>query len=344
MKDQTLEFVSVYVPKAHARPVPSGVIIGGSAAARICLELRGRARAWKSEVLTVHVDFERKIPLGPEKAHAAARVFLLDTVVCAIVIRGVVVRKHIEPDVLTCDASSGTNLVGAVGPRRTADDRRARARRRCSCDDVDGSAGRAPSVEYGPRPAKDLDALDAIQRDRRPADRRELDLIQPLAVQQHEGVLIPGYAEAAQVDLPVRPTGAVPREDPRLLRQQLGQRFRGALPDLLGGDDRHAYRGFEPVFRKTCCGNDDGGFLRTLSKRARRRGRDERGNDGSFQGSLLRRASPPADIRVARGNAMTKRTGFPPPRGISHHRSRPVSGLVGSGVSPSRRLAPTVAG
>src|SRR5258706_11268307 len=32
------------------------------------------------------------------------------------------------------------------------------------------------------------------------------------------------------------------------------------------------------------------------------------------------------------------------PRGISHHRSRPVSGLVGSGVSPSRRLAPTVAG
>src|SRR5712672_330767 len=32
------------------------------------------------------------------------------------------------------------------------------------------------------------------------------------------------------------------------------------------------------------------------------------------------------------------------PRGISHHRSRPVSGLVGSGVSPSRGLAPTVAG
>jgi hypothetical protein len=32
------------------------------------------------------------------------------------------------------------------------------------------------------------------------------------------------------------------------------------------------------------------------------------------------------------------------PRGISHHRSRPVSGLVGSDVSPSRGLAPTVAG
>src|SRR5690242_895559 len=32
------------------------------------------------------------------------------------------------------------------------------------------------------------------------------------------------------------------------------------------------------------------------------------------------------------------------PRGISHPRSRPVSGLVGSGVSPSRGLAPAVAG
>jgi len=32
------------------------------------------------------------------------------------------------------------------------------------------------------------------------------------------------------------------------------------------------------------------------------------------------------------------------PRGISDYRLRPVSGLVGSGVSPSRELALTVAG
>src|SRR5712664_647742 len=282
--------------EGDARTVPFGKVPGIRRAAPIGLELRSRARAWKSEILPVQIELEREIPLRPEQAHGAAEVFLLDAVICAIVVRGVVVRKHVESDVLTGDARPGANLVGAVGSRRTADGCRARARWRRSGDDVDGSTGRAPSVQYGPGAVKNLDALDAVQRNRRPANRRELDLIQPLAVQQHEGVLVPGYAEAAHVDLPVRPAGAVPREDPRLLRQQLGQRFRGALPDLLGGDDGHAYRGFEPAFWKTCCGNDDGGLFRALSERKRRRGRDERGNDGWFQGFLPRHASPRAEL------------------------------------------------
>jgi len=90
---------------------------------------------------------------------------------------------------------------------------------------------------------------------------------------------------------------------------------------------------------------DDDGFVLILSERARRRGRHEHGNDGSFSRFPPSACVPACRTLVARGNAMTKRAGLPPrPRGISHHRSRPVSGLVGSGVSPSRRLAPTVAG
>src|SRR6267143_5880436 len=56
-----------------------------------------------------------------------------------------------------------------------------------------------------------------------------------------------------------------------------------------------------------------------------------------------RHASPQAELSLQE-ECDDEAHRFPTaPRGISHHRSRPVSGLAGSGVSPSRELALTVA-
>jgi hypothetical protein len=70
------------------------------------------------------------------------------------------------------------------------------------------------------------------------------------------------------------------------MRKQFGKGLGGVVGNLPSRNYRHAYRCFEPIFWKTRGGNDDGGIFRTLRKRARRRDRDERGNDGSFQGFL----------------------------------------------------------
>jgi len=119
-----------------------------------------------------------------------------------------------------------------------------------------------------------------------------------LAVEQDKRVLVACDPEPPHVDLPVLAAGIVPRHDACLSREQFRQRLRRALGNLPGSDHRHADRCFEAAFWKTRRGHNDGWFFRTLSKRARRRGRDERGNDGSFQGFLPRHASPQADFSL----------------------------------------------
>jgi len=79
---------------------------------------------------------------------------------------------------------------------------------------------------------------------------------------------------------------------------------------LLSGDDSHAYRRFEAALGKRVASRRRR-FFRTLSKRERRRGRDERGNDGWFQFPPPACVAPQAELSLARGNAINEAHRFP---------------------------------
>src|SRR5262249_321294 len=137
----------------------------------------------------------------------------LEPVVRAIVVRGKIAREHVEPGALPGDARARPDFAGTVRSRGAPDARRLRALRGSLGDDVDGSAGRSAPVEHRSRAAKNLDALDRVKRDRRPADGREFELVQALSVEEHERVLVAGDTEAPQVDLRVWAAGVVARDD-----------------------------------------------------------------------------------------------------------------------------------
>ena len=139
--------------------------------------------------------------------------------------------------------------------------------RRLPGDDVDHAAGGSIAVACRGRPADDFDALDLFRRHPvavtarvalpAPAVAHGRPAIDRLAVDQDQGVF---RTHAAQVDLPVvaalaacRVAGEVDaRHGADDLREIVGGWFPG---DIFGGDDRHAGRLLERLFRRV---EDDG--------------------------------------------------------------------------------------
>ena len=103
----------------------------------------------------------------------------------------------------------------------------------------------------------------------------------------------PAHEHAARL-----PESAVAGDlDPTQGLQNLDHSLLTALSDVFGRDDLDRLQRFRPGLGQARCG-DDNGIFRTLGKRERRRGHDERGNDGSFQGFLPRPASPQAELSL----------------------------------------------
>src|SRR5438445_13022831 len=94
------------------------------------------------------------------------------------------------------------------------------------------------------------------------------------------------------------PESAVARGlDPAQHLQDLDQSLLAASGDVFGGDYIDRLQRLRAGLRKSG-GGDDYGVFQTLSELERRRGCDEHGNDGSFQGFLPRSASPQTCIEL----------------------------------------------
>src|SRR3954464_407553 len=136
------------------------------------------------------------------------------------------------------------------------------ARPRAARDDVDGAAGGAAAVLHGAAAAHDLDALDRVDRDRRKLRRLELVLADAQPIEEHEGVLVAGDAEAAQVELRILRAREIADLQQAELRQDVAEVGRGASADVFRGDDGYADRQVAFGIRKTRGGDHDGIVLR----------------------------------------------------------------------------------
>src|SRR6266850_709156 len=225
-------------------------------------------------------------------------------------------------------AEGAVDAAARAGRVVRPDSRRDARRRRVLAalgEDLDHAPDRVGAVQAAQLPGHDLDPLDLAERnvlERRRAERGGAD---PHAVHQDQRMTAvrPAHKHAARLS-----ESAVARGlDPAQHLQHLDQSLLAASGDVFGGDDIDRLQRLSAGLRKSG-GGDDYGVFRTLSKRERRRGRDERGNDRSFQGSSPA-CVPAGRTFVARGNATTKRTGFPP---------RPAAfPTIGRGRSPGLR-------
>src|SRR5256885_2114241 len=157
--------------------------------------------------------------------------------------------------------------------------------------------------------------------------------IETLALQVAE-IQAEGGVAAAAVHAAARPGQRLQHFDQSLL---------AAFSDVFSRDDVDRLQRLGEDLRKSGSG-DDYGIFRTLSKRERRRGRDERGDDGSFQGFLPRHASPQADIEL---REEMRQRGTPVSRRAPRHFPPSVeAGLRACGIGAYRLpagLSPTVA-
>jgi len=106
--------------------------------------------------------------------------------------------------------------------------------------------------------------------------------------------------------------------------QDLDQSLLAASGDVFGGDDVDRLQRLSAGLRKSG-GGDDYGVFRTLSKRERRRGRDERGDDGSFQGFL-------PGVRPRRPNSRCERKCDKRSAPVSHRAPRHFPPSVEAGL------------
>src|SRR5712691_6069051 len=150
-------------------------------------------------------------------------------------------------------------------------------------EDLDHAPDRVGAVQAAQLPGHDLDPLDLAERnvlERRRAERGRAD---PHAVDQHERMTAigPAHKHAARL-----PESAVARSlDPAQCLQHFDQSLLTASGDVFAGDDADRLQRLSAGLRESG-GGDDYRVFRTLSKRKRRRGRGERGNDGSSQDFL----------------------------------------------------------
>jgi hypothetical protein len=161
-------------------------------------------------------------------------------------------------------------------------DRRARAAGLVG-DDVDDAAAGAVAVEHGAGAADDLDALDALERHRRPADGAHVDGVEALAVDEDQGIAGGGVAEAAQVDGGIDAQAAVEgaHVDPGMIAQDGGQVEGRRVADVLARDDGNVGRHARIGVGKTGGADDDRRLVGCGMA-----GWMEQGGDGKRRGSM----------------------------------------------------------
>src|SRR5262249_2325378 len=108
-------------------------------------------------------------------------------------------------------------------------------------DDVDDAADRTVAVEHGARvAARDLDALNALARNRREIESGRVDVVDPSAIDQDQRIGWRRGAEAAHVDHTARAVGAAEQAlhlHAGLARKNVWQVLRRRTLDVFGGYD-----------------------------------------------------------------------------------------------------------
>src|SRR5438876_384039 len=204
--------------------------------------------------------------------------------------------SEIQAEVRVADGAVDTTAHAARAVRSDAG-RGAGCRRVFAAlgEDLDHAPDRVGAVQAAQLTGHDLDPLDLAERnvlERRRAERSGPD---PHTVHQDQRMTAvrPAHEHAARL-----PESAVARGlDPAQRLQDFDQSLLATSGDVFGGDDVDRLQSLRAGLRKSG-GSDDNGIFITLSKRKRRRGRDERGNDGSSQGFLPRHASPQAELSL----------------------------------------------
>ena len=87
--------------------------------------------------------------------------------------------------------------------------------------------------------------------------RFEVGLRQPQSVEQHQRVLVAGDAKAAQIELRVLRSGEIADLQQTELGEDVAEIRRGALADVVRGDEGHADRQIALGVRKARRGDDD---------------------------------------------------------------------------------------
>ena len=198
----------------------------------------------QAELLVVAGHRQERLEVGRGVIEVADAVLLVEGVVLAIAVRfdGVAVERGRPRTVVRRGGNVGQTLVEGADAGLAAN-RHRRAADPALGDDVDHAADGIVAIEHRAAvAARDLDALDRVERDGRQIDLRHVDVVQPAAVDQDQGVGGGEGAEAAQVDGGLRAIHGTSEQrgelHARRLCQYVGQVVRRRVCDLFCRDYR----------------------------------------------------------------------------------------------------------
>src|SRR5262249_14368146 len=161
-----------------------------------------RSPTRKSQALLVAGEIEIRAGVTPvAPAEIADGVLLMQLVVVAIASGIDRVPRDCGGEWAIRAAERCAGFPIAIGAELALDPPRRRQIYAGLGDDIDDTADRAVAIEHGAAvAARDLDAFDAIQRDRAEVDASEIDIVEPPAIDQDKRIRRARDTKATHVD------------------------------------------------------------------------------------------------------------------------------------------------